>query len=48
MRKDAAGAILLAGETATWMADQAIQALGGMGYINEYAHRKVAPRRQVV
>ena len=35
VRKDAAGAILLAGETATWMADQAIQALGGMGYINE-------------
>ena len=35
VRKDAAGAILLAGETATWMADQAIQAMGGMGYINE-------------
>jgi isovaleryl-CoA dehydrogenase len=34
-RKDAAGAILLAGETATWMALEAIQALGGMGYINE-------------
>jgi isovaleryl-CoA dehydrogenase len=34
-RKDAAGAILYAGEKATWMAGQAIQALGGMGYINE-------------
>ncbi len=34
-RKDAAGAILYAGEKATWMALQAIQALGGMGYINE-------------
>ena len=35
LRKDAAGAILLAAETATWMADQAIQVYGGMGYINE-------------
>ncbi|MDX1400408.1 MAG: isovaleryl-CoA dehydrogenase [Kiloniellales bacterium] len=34
-RKDAAGAILYAAEKATWMALQAIQALGGMGYINE-------------
>ncbi|MFP6742439.1 MAG: isovaleryl-CoA dehydrogenase [Alphaproteobacteria bacterium] len=34
-RKDAAGAILYAGEKATWMALEAIQALGGMGYINE-------------
>jgi isovaleryl-CoA dehydrogenase len=34
-RKDAAGAILYAAEMATWMAGQAIQALGGMGYINE-------------
>jgi isovaleryl-CoA dehydrogenase len=34
-RKDAAGAILYAAESATWMAGQAIQALGGMGYINE-------------
>lgn len=33
-RKDAAGAILLAAEKATWMALEAIQALGGMGYIN--------------
>jgi len=35
-RKDAAGAILYAAENATWMAGQAIQALGGNGYINEY------------
>ncbi|MGE0253678.1 MAG: isovaleryl-CoA dehydrogenase [Alphaproteobacteria bacterium] len=34
-RKDAAGAILYAGEKATWMALEAIQAMGGMGYINE-------------
>jgi isovaleryl-CoA dehydrogenase len=34
-RKDAAGAILYAGEKATWMALEAIQTLGGMGYINE-------------
>ena len=36
-RKDAAGAILYAAEKATWAAGQAIQALGGNGYINEYA-----------
>lgn len=35
-RKDAAGAILYAAERATWMALQAIQALGGNGYINDY------------
>ena len=35
-RKDAAGAILYAAETATWMALEAIQCLGGNGYINEY------------
>lgn len=35
-RFDAAGCILLAAERATWMAGQAIQALGGNGYINEY------------
>ena len=34
-RKDAAGAILYAAERATWMALEAIQALGGMGYMNE-------------
>jgi len=36
-RKDAAGAILYAAERATWMALEAIQCLGGNGYINEYA-----------
>jgi isovaleryl-CoA dehydrogenase len=36
-RFDAAGCILYAAEKATWMASQAIQALGGNGYINEYA-----------
>ncbi len=35
-RIDAAGVILFAAEKATWMALQAIQALGGNGYINEY------------
>ena len=35
-RFDAAGCILLAAEKATWMAGQAIQALGGNGYINEF------------
>ena len=35
-RKDAAGAILYASEKATWMALEAVQALGGNGYINEY------------
>jgi isovaleryl-CoA dehydrogenase len=34
-RKDAAGAILYAAEKATWMAGEAIQALGGNGYIND-------------
>jgi isovaleryl-CoA dehydrogenase len=36
-RKDAAGAILFAAEKATWMALEAIQCLGGNGYINDYA-----------
>ncbi len=36
LRKDAAGAILYAAENATWMAGEAIQTLGGNGYINEY------------
>jgi len=35
-RKDAAGAILYAAERATWMALEAIQVLGGNGYINDY------------
>jgi isovaleryl-CoA dehydrogenase len=36
-REDAAGAILYAAEKATWMALEAIQCLGGNGYINDYA-----------
>ncbi len=35
-RKDAAGAILYSSEKATWMALEAIQVLGGNGYINDY------------
>jgi len=35
-RKDAAGAILYAAEKATWMAGEAIQCLGGNGYVNEF------------
>ncbi len=35
-RKDAAGAIHYAAEKATWMALEAIQALGGNGYINDF------------
>jgi len=35
-RFDAAGCILVAAEKAVWVADQAIQALGANGYINEY------------
>ncbi len=37
LRKDAAGAILYSSEKATWMAGEAIQALGGVGYTSEYA-----------
>ncbi len=36
-RKDAAGVILYTAEKATWMALEAIQCLGGNGYINDYA-----------
>ena len=36
-RKDAAGCILYTAEKATWMALEAIQALGGNGYINDYS-----------
>jgi isovaleryl-CoA dehydrogenase len=36
-REDSAGAILYASERATWMALEAIQCLGGNGYINDYA-----------
>ncbi|MCH8943559.1 MAG: isovaleryl-CoA dehydrogenase [Proteobacteria bacterium] len=35
-RFDAAGCILVAAEKATWMAGEAIQSLGGNGYINEF------------
>src|SRR4029434_8664562 len=35
-RKDAAGAILFAAENAAWMALEAIQCLGGNGYVNDY------------
>jgi isovaleryl-CoA dehydrogenase len=35
-RKDAAGAILYAAEKGVWMALQAIQTLGGNGYINDF------------
>ena len=36
LRKDAASAILYSAEKATWMAGEAIQTLGGNGYINDY------------
>ena len=35
IRKDAAGAILFGAERATWMALEAIQCLGGTGYVND-------------
>jgi isovaleryl-CoA dehydrogenase len=35
-REDSAGAILYAAERATWMALEAIQCLGGNGYINDF------------
>ena len=35
-RFDAAGCILYAAERATWMASEAIQALGGNGYVNDF------------
>ncbi len=41
-RKDAAGAILLASETAVWLANEAIQCLGGNGYINDYPTGRIA------
>jgi len=36
VRKDCAGVILYAAEKATWLAGEAIQVLGGNGYINEF------------
>jgi isovaleryl-CoA dehydrogenase len=35
-REDAAGAILFSSEKATWLALEAIQCLGGNGYINDF------------
>jgi len=40
-RKDAAACILYSAEKATWLAGEAIQALGGNGYINEYATGRI-------
>lgn len=36
LRKDAAGAILYAAEKATWIAGEAIQTLGGVGYTKDF------------
>ncbi len=36
LRKDAAGAILYSAEKATWIAGEAIQTLGGVGYTKEF------------
>jgi isovaleryl-CoA dehydrogenase len=40
-RKDAAAAILFAAEKATWLAGEAIQCLGGNGYINDFAAGRI-------
>ncbi len=40
-REDAAGAILFASEKATWLALEAIQCLGGNGYINDFATGRI-------
>ena len=47
-REDAAGAILYAAENATRIALDAIQLLGGNGYINDYPDRAVSARRQAL
>ncbi len=47
-REDAAGAILFASEKATQMALDAIQCLGGNGYINEFPAGRAAARCQAV
>ncbi len=47
-RKDAAGAILYAAEKGTWMALQAIQCLGGNGYINDFSRGAPAARCQAL
>jgi alkylation response protein AidB-like acyl-CoA dehydrogenase len=48
LRKDAAGAILYSAEKATWMAGEAIQALGGVGYTNDYPVGPLLARRQAL
>ena len=47
-RKDSAGCILYAAEKATQVALEAIQCLGGNGYINDFADRAAAARRQAL
>jgi isovaleryl-CoA dehydrogenase len=47
-RKDCAGVILLCAEQATQVALQAIQALGGNGYINDYPTGRHIARRQAL
>ena len=47
-RRDAAACILHAAEQATQVALQAIQSLGGNGYINDYPRRPTAARRQAI
>ncbi len=47
-REDAAGAILYAAERATWMALEAIQCLGGNGYINDFPAGRLLARRQAL
>ena len=47
-RFDAAGCILYAAEKATWMALEAVQALGGNGYINDFPTGQTAARRKTV
>ena len=47
-RQDAAGCLMFAAEKATWMALEAIQALGGNGYINDYPCRPPPERRQAL
>ena len=47
-RKDAAGAILYATEKATQIALDAVQLLGGNGYINDYPDGAAPARRQAL
>ena len=41
LRKDAAGAILYAAEKATWIAGEAIQTLGGVGYTKDFPVERI-------